>query len=79
MRIFIFFSNIFSIFVRLFKANVGKVRILLTYFPMFLRYFSARIVKLCVVKYVLLSTFRLLIMHKLYYNEMTANYCYFLT
>ncbi len=36
MRIFIFFSNIFSIFVRLFKANVGKVRILLTYFPMLL-------------------------------------------
>lgn len=39
MRIFIFFSNIFSAFVRLFKANVGKVRILLTYFPMLLRYF----------------------------------------
>ena len=32
MRIFIFFSNIFSAFVRLFEANVGKVRILLTYF-----------------------------------------------
>ena len=48
MRIFIFFSNIFSIFVRLFKANVGKVRILLTYFPMLLLCFSARIVKLCV-------------------------------
>ena len=57
MRIFIFFSNIFSVFVRLFKANVGKVRILLTYFSMFLRYFSARIVKLFVVKCVLLSTF----------------------
>ena len=57
MRIFIFFSNIFSVFVRLFKANVGKVRILLTYFSMLLRYFSARIVKLYAVKYVLLSTF----------------------
>lgn len=57
MRIFIFFSNIFSIFVRLFKANVGKVRILLTYFPMLLLCFSARIVRLFVVKYVLLSTF----------------------
>jgi hypothetical protein len=57
MRIFIFFSNIFSAFVRLFKANVGKVRILLTYFPMLLRYFSARIVRLYAVKYVLLSTF----------------------
>ena len=57
MRIFIFFSNIFSVFVRLFKANVGKVRILLTYFSMLLRYFSARIVKLYSVKYVLLSTF----------------------
>ena len=57
MRIFIFFSNIFSVFVRLFKANVGKVRILLTYFSMLLRYFSARIVKLYVVIYVLLSTF----------------------
>lgn len=57
MHIFIFFSNIFSVFVRLFKANVGKVRILLTYFSMLLRYFSARIVKLYVVKYVLLSTF----------------------
>lgn len=56
MRIFIFFSNIFSIFVRLFKANVGKVRILLTYFPMPLLYFSARIVKLCVLKDELLST-----------------------
>ena len=57
MHIFIFFSNIFSVFVRLFKANVGKVRILLTYFLMLLCYFSARIVKLYVVKYVLLSTF----------------------
>ena len=56
MRIFIFFSNIFSVFVRLFKANVGKVRILLTYFPMLLLYFSARIVKLCVLKDELLST-----------------------
>lgn len=56
MRIFIFFSNIFSAFVRLFKANVGKVRILLTYFPMLLLYFSARIVKLCVLKDELLST-----------------------
>lgn len=79
MRIFIFFSNIFSAFVRLFEANVGKVRILLTYFPMPLLCFSARIVKLHVVKYVLLSIFRLLIMHKLYYDEMTTNYCYFLT
>ena len=57
MHIFIFFSNIFSVFVRLFKANVGKVRILLTYFSMLLCYFSARIVKLYIVKYVLLSTF----------------------
>lgn len=57
MRIFIFFSNIFSIFVRLFKVNVGKVRILLTYFPMLLLCFSALIVKLFVVKCVLLSTF----------------------
>jgi len=55
MRIFIFFSNIFSVFVRLFKANVGKVRILLTYFPMLLLYFSARIVKLYVLKDELLS------------------------
>ena len=58
MRIFIFFSNIFSIFVRLFKVNVGKVRILLTYFPMLLLCFSVRIVKLRVVKCELLSTFR---------------------
>lgn len=58
MRIFIFFSNIFSAFVRLFKVNVGKVRILLTYFPMLLLCFSARIVKLRVVKCELLSTFR---------------------
>ena len=57
MRIFIFFSNIFSIFVRLFKENVGKVRILLTYFPMLLLCFSVRIVKLFVMKCVLLSTF----------------------
>ena len=57
MRIFIFFSNIFSVFVRLFKANVGKVRILLTYFSMLLLCFYARIVKLHVVKYMLLSTF----------------------
>ncbi len=57
MRIFIFFSNIFSAFVRLFKANVGKVRILLTYFPMLRFYFSARIVKLFVIKCVLLYTF----------------------
>lgn len=57
MRIFIFFSNIFSAFVRLFEANVGKVRILLTYFPMPLLCFSARIVKFHVVKCVLLSTF----------------------
>ena len=57
MRIFIFFSNIFSIFVRLFKVNVGKVRILLTYFPMLLLCFSARIVRLFVAKCVLLSTF----------------------
>ena len=56
MHIFIFFSNIFSVFVRLFKANVGKVRILLTYFPMLPLYFSARIVKLCVLKDELLST-----------------------
>ena len=57
MRIFIFFSNIFSVFVRLFKANVGKVRILLTYFQMLLLCFPARIVKLRVVKCDLLSTF----------------------
>ena len=57
MRIFIFFSNIFSAFVRLFEANVGKVRILLTYFPMLLLCFSVRIVKLFVMKCVLLSTF----------------------
>lgn len=56
MRIFIFFSNIFSAFVRLFKVNVGKVRILLTYFPMLLLCFSARIVKLCVLKDELLYT-----------------------
>lgn len=55
MRIFIFFSNIFSAFIRLFKANVGKVRILLTYFPMLLFCFSVRIVKLRVVKCDLLS------------------------
>lgn len=58
MRIFIFFSNIFSAFIRLFKANVGKMRILLTYFPMLLLCFSTRIVKLRVVKCELLSTFR---------------------
>ena len=58
MHIFIFFSNIFSAFIRLFKANVGKMRILLTYFPMLLLCFSARIVKLRVVKCELLSTFR---------------------
>ena len=56
MHIFIFFSNIFSVFVRLFKANVGKVRILLTYFPMLPLYFSARIVKLGVLKDELLYT-----------------------
>lgn len=56
MRIFIFFSNIFSAFIRLFKANVGKVRILLTYFSMLLLCFSVRIVKLCVLKDELLST-----------------------
>lgn len=57
MRIFIFSGNIFSAFVRLFKANVGKVRILLTYFPMLLLCFSVRIVNLRVVKCDLLSTF----------------------
>ena len=57
MRIFIFSGNIFCAFVRLFKANVGKVRILLTYFLMLLLCFSARIVKLRVMKCDLLSTF----------------------
>ena len=57
MRIFIFSDNIFCPFVLLFKENVGKVRILLTYFPMLLLCFSARIVKLRVVKCDLLSTF----------------------
>lgn len=55
MRIFIFSDNIFSVFVRLFKVNVAKVRILLTYFSMPILCFLVRLVKFFGVKDDLLS------------------------